>query len=175
MKKFVGIFLCAAMVLTMAACSDKDKDSSQGTNSSSSQQESSNSAQLPNPIHAYTTLEEAQDAVDFEIQTLPNLPEGYELKNVSVINGELVQLVYQNEDAKLTYRTAKAGMGDDISGDYNAYTVTEEVTVSDRTITLKGDTKSISLAIWQEGELSFSLMATPGLTQQAMEDALLLD
>ena len=58
---------------------------------------------------------------------------------------------------------------DDNSGDYNAYSAVEEISVGEVTAMLKGADGSFTLAIWSDGAYSYSLQLSDGLTAAEWE------
>ncbi|MBV7272404.1 hypothetical protein I6U48_05680 [Clostridium sp. PL3] len=49
-----------------------------------------------NPIKEYKTIEEAEDAVKFKINTIKVLPDKFNIDNISVISEEIIQIEYNN-------------------------------------------------------------------------------
>lgn len=109
-----------------------------------------NQTQIPNPIVAYDTLEEAMDAAGVEA-VLPDFPAEWQQSQVSVIGGDLLQVTYTNGTDTILFRAAAGD--EDTSGDYNVYDNTW--TVGD--VTLKGSGDQAVLAIWQRDGVSYSL------------------
>ena len=58
---------------------------------------------------------------------------------------------------------------DDNSGDYTEYPDTQEITVGTFAVTLKGQSESYVLATWHDGQYSYSLNITNGLTMADWE------
>ena len=109
-----------------------------------------NQTQIPNPIVAYDTLEEAMAAAGVEA-VLPDFPAEWQQSQVSVIGGTLLQAVYTDGTNTAVFRAAAGD--EDTSGDYNVYDNTW--TVGD--VTLKGSGDQAVLAIWQRDGVSYSL------------------
>lgn len=118
-----------------------------------------NSVEIANPVAGYQTLEEAENAVGFDISVPADIKE---LINFSVIGGSLLEI-----DFKGGYMRKAKGT-DDISGDYNAYTDTQKLTVGNITYTLKGDGKTVSLAVWTDGGYTYCLHFDKGAAQGDM-------
>ena len=57
-----------------------------------------------------------------------------------------------------------------ISGDYNEYASVISQELRGRSVTLKGDGKLIFLAIWTEGDYSYSVSVSNGMTSAAILD-----
>lgn len=134
---------------------------------------------LVNPFADCATMEEAIELAGFDF-TAPDAVEGYAEKRIQAMEGKLIQVNYMDmgengenengsgeaEDAGNTDGEATAlrsvcirkGVGDgDVSGDYNAYSETDTVTVGDLQVTMKGDDGKVSVAIWTDGEYTFSV------------------
>lgn len=110
---------------------------------------------LPNPLVNYSTLDEARKAVGFTFAVPATLPDGYQMKDITVISNSLAKISYSKGDNHIAYRTAKGNA--DISGDYNVYDKVKPITVGNTKITVKGKGDSINLATWTKDGTSFSL------------------
>ena len=116
--------------------------------------------QLANPFVTYDTMEDAAQAVGFNL----GLPDGVDWADEAgyqVMADSMLQATYLSEDRTLTLR--KAAGENDISGDYNSYPEVSEETIGDRTVTCKGKNGLVYTAIWQEDGYSFSLTDDHGL------------
>lgn len=151
--------LAVAMAFSGAACTAK---TGSGTTAESG---SGENVQIPNPWVDCKTIEDAQALAGFDFQ-LPELPEGYTIENIRVIQNEILQVTYTKGEQEICIRK---GVGtDDISGDYNVYdtTVTQELTASNAT--LKGNGGDFSLAIWNDGEYAYAVSSSEALTEEGM-------
>ncbi|AKF95649.1 hypothetical protein J5TS2_11680 [Brevibacillus halotolerans] len=110
---------------------------------------------LPNPLVNYSTLDEARKAAGFTFAVPATLPDGYQMKDITVISNSLAKISYSKGDNHIAYRTAKGNA--DISGDYNVYDKVKPITVGNTKITVKGKGDSINLATWTKDGTSFSL------------------
>ena len=106
------------------------------------------------------TIEELSDKVGFPVNEMSNLP--FEVENT-------VYLAYWKEVAEITYtgdgQTAvyRKGTGSsDISGDYNIYNSELQMSINGHEVTLKGNDNIYSLAIWTDGDYSYSLSLSIG-------------
>lgn len=170
MKKFMKATIVALLVLALAGCNptNQNEASTEGT-IETADNSMGGSTQIPNPFVEYETIEEADDHVDFELKLPNNVSEEYELVNISVIENELVQLVYDNGKTELIYRQA---MGiEDVSGDYSVYNEVNTEMIGDDVVTLSGEDSKIKLAIWSEGICSYSLNI--GLDEEGIEKNLI--
>lgn len=120
-------------------------------------------AQLPNPMVAWDTLEEAEEAVGFALPNWKGL-EGREIQEVFVIGGELLEVRYEDG---LTCRMARGTQ--DVSGDYQVYAEETTRTVDGRDVTLKGEDGTVSLAVWNDGTYTWSLSWAEGVAPETLE------
>ena len=117
---------------------------------------------IPDPYEEYTTLEEAEKAAGFDMH-VPEAPEGYANVIYRVNASEkMLEVIYSDkdpgeEDAVEAYRIRKAVGSDDISGDYNEYSETDEVSVSDNPVALKGNDGSVFVAVWTSGAYTYAI------------------
>ena len=58
--------------------------------------------------------------------------------------------------------------GDDISGDYNTYDVTEEQTIDGHTVLCKGNDGLIYTATWTDGTYSYAVMCDAGMNVEQL-------
>lgn len=98
-------------------------------------------------------------------QALPFDPESVEYSSYW---GDFAQVDYDGEGMHITYRVS-VGSGD-ISGDYNDYAGTAKLSSEDAEVTLKGSVGNWQLAIWKDGDFSFSLSISPGLSEAQFKD-----
>ena len=150
MKKLLIILLASIAVMTLVACTNNEETPIEDAPAEEYLEpiEEPSTTQTPNPIQAYDTIEEAQKALDFEVEMFDSaeIPEGFTQENISIIAGELFQVQYINKDTKesLHYRVGKGK--DDISGVYTEYPYMTSESVDEITVELRGSTaESISL------------------------------
>ncbi|WP_196591925.1 stalk domain-containing protein [Pectinatus frisingensis] len=122
--------------------------------------------EIPSPLVNYSTLDEARKAIEFTFAVPTILPDGYQMKDIIVINNKLVEIFYLKGDSRIIYRTAKGHS--DISGDYNVYDKVKTVTVGNTPITVKGKSDSINLATWTKDGASFSLSLDQAVNERAL-------
>lgn len=121
---------------------------------------------MPNPIHEFSTIDEAAKYMNITPQLPKVLPIGYNVKSVSTIEKDVLQVVYvyqAGEDAtrnqaagkRIVYRVANTK--GDISGDYNTYKVTATEKVNGTKVTFKGGNYMVYLATWVKDGQSHAL------------------
>lgn len=162
MKKVIPAALAAALLLCCTGCSGNDKTSGGSRGSSLTQQSEpsvTDDTQVapPSPWNEHETLDDLKNAVDFPI----SFPESIDGMSISFLQemGKLAEARYG--DDKITLR--KGAGTDDVSGDYNEYS--EEKTL-DGGITAKGENGLIKLAVWTDGEYSYSIASSDGISEE---------
>lgn len=108
---------------------------------------------VPNPITTYSSVDGINDAVGFDMVTLP--PEtGFTPEDYETIDGAIAQMVYTNEDgATVTVRMAEGS--DDISGVYGVEYGAEEFHGVQAQM---GTYNGVSVALVQDDTYTYSLM-----------------
>ena len=119
---------------------------------------------IGNPLVTYAHLEDALEVLDF----VPVVPAEAVNGDVTVIAGEILQLCWQENGVDYTYRTAP-GDGD-VSGVYIEWKSTEETDIAGQTVSLMGDGNTVSLALWEDDGMAFSLWAEPGTAKENFEN-----
>lgn len=114
------------------------------------------SMRLPNPFIEVGSLEEAEELAGFSLKTAEKVG-NYERQSIFVMEGEMIQVLYQNDAGEEGLRVRK-GLGEgDLSGDYNSYTLDEEVEQDGVKIRLRGDGPRIFAASWTKGAYSYAI------------------
>lgn len=122
--------------------------------------------QIPNPIVEYDNINEASKVLGFQPITPSYVPQGFKLESTSLISDEILQLVYTDKDGnEICYRTAKGS--DDISGDYNTYSIKKETEINKVKISLRGKDK-INGAVWNNNGFTYSVSADKALDETEM-------
>lgn len=86
---------------------------------------------IGNPIVEYGSLKEAEESVGFSFGA--NLDE-FDNLTYSVINKEILEIRYDNNDE---YLICRMGKGEDVSGDFNTYQKVDNVVVNKTNIVIK--------------------------------------
>lgn len=77
---------------------------------------------------------------------------------------ELAEIKYGGKDQSAVFR--KSAGSEDNSGDFSQYEELAEITVDTNTVTLKGNDGAFYLALWTDGEFSYSLRLSRGLQEE---------
>lgn len=118
-------------------------------------------------IKNYKTIEEAEKAVNFNINPLKVLPQGFNMNNINVISNEIIQIDYNSSEKDISFRAGKEV--ENISGDYNEYKNKDSSKVKDVNINLKGNKdRIINLATWEKDGISYSISSTSGIDEETM-------
>jgi len=91
---------------------------------------------MPNPIHEFSTIDEAAKYMNITPQLPKVLPIGYNVESVSTINKDVLQVVY-------VYQA-----GEDTTRNYKDYRVTATEKVNGTKVTFKGGEKMVYFAGW---------------------------
>ena len=122
--------------------------------------------QIPNPFVDYETLDAAAQAAGFAL-TAPEMVEGYSDKLIQVMSNSMIQIIFLDSDDNRLFIRKEAGDAD-ISGDYNNYAEVNTVTVGEYSVTLKGDSGTVSTAIWTNDGYAYAVSADVPMTIEAM-------
>ena len=177
MKKLLIFTVTAAMLLSLAACSQSAKpaakpdqpaqtETADGKNAQAETAETEN-VQIPNPWTDYDSKDDAVQAAGFD---LPDEISGCSEKSYRVLSAEgdvMFEIIYASGEDE-TARIRKAPGADDVSGDYNEYAETETVDAGGVSVTMKGKNGLVKLAIWTNGNYSYALSVESGLSQNDM-------
>lgn len=152
MKKVISLVLGIFLLLSLAACGNSSNESEQ----------------IPDPFAEYTSMEEAAQAAGFDL-SVPDSIDGLEKSAIRVDEeGKLFEVIYGGEDEKVVIRKAEGN--EDISGDYTEYGQVNTVSVANSEVTMKGNNDKVNVAIWTNGDYSYSIASSAGLSKTAMID-----
>lgn len=153
-----------AAILTLSACAA-------GTSTSPTPDATvtdENGVKVPNPLQTHTDFVSARMAVGFDF-LLPNeLPEGYQLKIITTIDGEVADIEYQKGADTICYRTAE-GISD-ISGNFNTFTQTETLDVDGTAVEMRGENNTCSQAVWSKDEVSYAMSFSDPVTAEQLTE-----
>ena len=170
-KKVTLMILCAATMLSMAACGEKQDQTIGAETTSQTVAENEDkiptdgavateeiligdNTQIPNPFVDCDTLADAAALAGFDI-IVPDSVDGYEERAITAMENDMIQVLYLHGDDQICIR--KAVGEEECSGDYNEYSEEETVTVGDREVTLRGNNGKVMVAVWTEGGYSYSI------------------
>lgn len=170
-KKVTLMILCAATMLSMAACGDKEDKTIGAETTSQTVAENEDkiptdgtvateeiligdNTQIPNPFVDCDTLADAAALAGFDI-IVPDSVDGYEERAITAMENDMIQVLYLHGDDQVCIR--KAVGEEECSGDYNVYSEEKTVTVGDKAVTMRGNNGKVMVAVWTEGGYSYSI------------------
>lgn len=184
MEKFIAVILSFVMALAIVGCSGNANAPAPTTHKGDTSYtadgtvipgsdpktwgpaEDGENIQIPDPWQECTSLEEAGKLAGFSF-TAPESVDGYTERYIAAVENEIAQVIFSNgDDSELYFR--KGLGGDDISGDYNTYDVTEEQTIDGHTVLCKGNDGLIYAATWTDGKYSYAVMCNAGMSAEQL-------
>lgn len=161
-RTFLTLLMGAALTpATLAACG--------GSQKSDAGESEEPQATVANPFIDCASASEAAELAGFSV-TFPEAVPGYSKRHYQAIEGEMAQCFYSEGDDRVLIRKAVDDGSGDISGDYNDYSVENDVTIGDVTVTERGDGNLVYVAIWTKDGYLFAIDADKGLNAEAVED-----
>lgn len=121
------------------------------------------SVAIANGMVEVYSIDELSAAVNFPVNEVTGLPFTVENEGYTSYWGEMAQIEYTGGGETALFRKGKGT--DDVSGDYNVYSSVKEITVGVNAVTLKGENDVFTLAVWTDGEYSYSLDISNGLSE----------
>ena len=129
------------------------------------QMEEPENVTIANGIVEKDSLEQLSEAVGFPVADVTGLPFAPEKVTYWSYWDDFAQVEYEGEGQSAMFRQSEGT--DDNSGDNNEYACVKESLVGDLQVTLKGETEQYTLAIWTDGENSYSMAIEAGLSEEA--------
>lgn len=160
MKKLIMFIMSTIIVLSMAACGGHEKNPVG---------DGAGQAQIPNPFVSCENLNDAAEIAGFELTAPAKIPNWVVDTEIRAMENEMIEIIYTGtEQQELCIRKAN-GHGD-ISGQYGSFDNVEEIAVNDLTVTVKGSSNKINVAIWTAGDYAFAIVSEEGFEQEHMKD-----
>ena len=176
MKKLLIFTVTAAMLLSLAACSQSAKpaakpDQPAQTETADSKNVQAETAetenvQIPNPWTDYDSKDAAAQAAGFDF-TVPDEISGCSEKSYRVLSAAgdvMFEIIYASGEDE-TARIRKAPGADDVSDEYAE---TETVDAGGVSVTMKGENGLVKLAVWTNGDYSYVLSVENAIGQNDM-------
>ena len=120
--------------------------------------------QAVNGIEECASLDDLSAKVNFPVTDLNSLPFTPDKTTYLSFWNNLAEIDYTSDLNSITFRKSKENT--DNSGDYNEYPTTEIINISGVSVTLKGTGQTVSLAVWQNGDFSYSISVNNGISKQ---------
>ena len=151
LRRFAALAACLAILLVGAMALPK-------LISSPAPEESE--TMIANGMVEVASKEELSEAVGFPVKSAQSLPFFPQSIYYTSYWGEMAQIDYANGGSTACFRQSLGE--EDNSGDWNEYPAQQTITAAGCTVTLKGETGSYTLAIWTDGNYSYSLSLSSG-------------
>ena len=129
------------------------------------QTEEPGNVSIANGIVEKGSLEQLSEAVGFPVADVTGLPFTPEKVTYWSYWDDLAQVEYEGEGQSAMFRQSEGT--EDNSGDYTEYVCVKELQMGEKKVTLKGETEQYTLAIWTDGESSYSIEIEAGLSEEA--------
>lgn len=134
--------------------------------------ETKESVSIANGMVEVKSIDELSAAVGFSVNEVEGLPFTVEKEVYISYWGEMAQIEYTGEGETAVFR--KGTGTDDVSGDYNVYSSVKEIMVGANPVTLKGENDVFTLAVWTDGNYSYSLDISKGLSEDEWSEMIQL-
>ena len=172
MKKWIALVLCAALALSITACSGQKPKITEKTDTSAAAENTETeetaalggSVGIANPFTECAGIEEAEALAGFDF-TVPDTLEGSSERVIRVMKDQMIEVIYKNGEDEIRIRKA-FGSGD-ISGDFNAYSENGTVSVLGTEAAVRGSGGKVNVAAWSDGVYAFSVVSTAGMDKDA--------
>lgn len=114
---------------------------------------------------------ELSELVGFEVGDVDCLPFSPEKIEYTLYWGEIAQIDYTVGEKSACFR--KSLGSEDNSGDYNVYSEEKAISAGGISAILKGESGKYTLAVWSDGEYSYSLSLFDGISAAEWEDIIM--
>ena len=169
--KYVVVAACAGIVLTGALLQYERSKAQSPLTPSATQTEpatTEENVQLPNPFIPCATLQAAADIAGFSLDT-PDAYGTYDRTVIQAIEGEMIEVIYEDASENEGLRIRKGVGTDPISGDYNRYDSEETQTIAGISVSVRKNGDLIFVAEWTDSGYAHSITSEDGLTADELE------
>lgn len=165
-KKYFSVAVCAAALVAVILPLSKNIGERPMENPSSSGSESSeNPILIANPYEECNTLAEAADITGFTLD-IPEELNGCRIAEIIVWDGTMIEANYSDNTM---IRKGKS-KEEDISGDYNDYDETQDVTINEIQVSISGNDNQCYKAIWNTDDYCYAISTPVGFTLEDMTE-----
>lgn len=163
-KQITALLFLAAMTFTLAACGSSGISESI-PESAPENETASGSTQIANPYTECETLEQAAELAGFSL-SLPESAADYPDRAYRAIEGEMIEVIDRGGDEEIRIR--KASGSRDVSGSFNQHSESGTVEAGALRMATQGDAGLVHVATWTQGDFSFSITSTAGMTSEEL-------
>ena len=166
--KYVAVAACAGIVLTAALLQYESQSPLTPSATQTEPATTEESVQIPNPFIPCATLQAAADIAGFSLDA-PDAYEAYDHTSIQAIEGEMIEVIYEDASETEGLRIRKGIGTDPISGDYNRYDSEETQTIAGVSVSVRKNGDLIFVAEWTDGGYAHSITSENGLTADELE------
>ncbi len=169
--KYIAVAACAGIVLTAALLQYERSKSQSPLTPATTQTEpatTEESVQIPNPFIPCATLQAAVDIAGFSLDA-PDAYGAYDHTTIQAIEGEMIEVIYEDTSETEGLRIRKGVGTDSISGDYNRYDSEETQTIAGVSVSIRKNGDLIFVAEWTDDGYAHSITSENGLTADELE------
>lgn len=167
--KYVAVAACAGIVLTAALLQyERNKSHLTPATTQTEPATTEESVQIPNPFISCATLQAAADIAGFSLDA-PDAYGIYDRTVIQAIEGEMIEVIYEDASETEGLRIRKGIGTDPISGDYNRYDSEETQTIAGVSVSVRKNGDLIFVAEWTDGGYAHSITSENGLTADELE------
>ena len=168
--KYIAVAACAGIVLTGALLQYERSKSQTPLTPSTTQTEidTTENVQIPNPFIPCATLQAAADIAGFSLDA-PDAYGAYDHTTIQAIEGEMIEVIYEDASETEGLRIRKGVGTAPISGDYNSYDSEETQTIAGVSVSVRKNGNLIFVAEWTDGGYAHSITSEDGLTADELE------
>ena len=157
-RRWAAVAACAAVVLLAAVTLQNPR--------MNTEPDEQGGMTVANGIVEVADAQALSEAVGFPVSELTDLPFPVTETTYTSYWGELAQISYVGEEQTVTLRVQPGS--EDISGDYNNYAEISTVTINGCDVTFKGNSGTVSTAIWTNDGYSYAVSADVPMSVEAM-------
>lgn len=168
--KYIAVAACAGIVLTSGILIQQERNKSPLTPATTQTEPATTeeNVQIPNPFIPCATLQAAADIAGFSLDA-PDAYGVYDHTVIQAIEGDLIEVIYEDASETEGLRIRKGVGTDPISGDYNIYDSEETQTIAGVSVSVRKNGDLIFVAEWTDGGYAHSITSEDGLTADELE------
>lgn len=169
--KYIAVAACVGIVLTGVLLQYEQSRLQSPLTPATTQTEpatTEENVQIPNPFIPCATLQAAADIAGFSLDA-PDAYGVYDHTVIQAIEGDLIEVIYEDASETEGLRIRKGVGTDPISGDYNIYDSEETQTIAGVSVSVRKNGDLIFVAEWTDGGYAHSITSEDGLTADELE------